>query len=86
MGRLGLDMREIMYPRNETSTVSSKSSHFRCIGNLKTVESEATTHTHTHKIPSRKQSCQDMSESLFIIDLFYKIWILFPYLGLRGTR
>jgi hypothetical protein len=34
--------------------------------------------THTHRIPSRKQSCQDVSESLFIIDLVYKIRILFP--------
>jgi len=32
----------------------------------------------TRKIPSRKQSCQDVRESLFIIDLVYKIWILFP--------
>ena len=67
----GYERDYIPQQRNINSLIST--TQLRCFGNLKTLEWEA----NTHKIPSRKQSCQDVSESLFIIDLVYKIWILF---------
>jgi hypothetical protein len=61
----------VMLPR-AYSLISTSQLH--CFGNLQTVEWKTT----TYKVPSRKQSCQDMNESLFIIDFVYKIWVLFP--------